>query len=153
MTEITYWHMQMHPDDNSKNFHKKACEIIENKRLIGLGSWEKGKDTIEKFSKKMKVNDVVAIKSGAKFIALVQVVGGSYEIQNDEEQATEWLIHRRPVRILDWEIDGKKIRECPQPRGTLNRCVDTNADTTKVIKEWHDAVINSFTQRGIGLTV
>ena len=31
----------------------------------------------------MKVNDIVAIKNGGKLIALVQVIGGAYEVNDD----------------------------------------------------------------------
>ena len=31
----------------------------------------------------MEVNDIVAIKNGGKLIALVQVIGGAYEVNDD----------------------------------------------------------------------
>jgi hypothetical protein len=49
---------------------------LEHKKIIGLGNWEDGKATIDLFRNDMSVNDVVAIKNGAKLIALVQVIGG-----------------------------------------------------------------------------
>ena len=42
----------------------------------------------------MKVNDIVAIKNGGKLIALVQVIGGAYEV-NDDESETDWIVFRR----------------------------------------------------------
>ena len=63
----------------------------------------------------MKVNDIVAIKNGGKLIALVQVIGGAYEV-NDDESETDWIVFRRPIRVLDWDIWGKTL---PQPRKTL----------------------------------
>ena len=51
----------------------------------------------------MKVNDIVAIKNGGKLIALVQVIGGAYEV-NDDESETDWIVFRRPIRVLDWDI-------------------------------------------------
>ena len=39
----------------------------------------------------MKVNDIVAIKNGGKLIALVQVIGGAYEV-NDDESETDWIV-------------------------------------------------------------
>ena len=47
----------------------------------------------------MKVNDIVAIKNGGKLIALVQVIGGAYEV-NDDESETDWIVFRRPIRVL-----------------------------------------------------
>ncbi len=34
---MTYWHIQLHPDD--KNFGKEK-DILEKKLLIGLGNWD-----------------------------------------------------------------------------------------------------------------
>ena len=109
----TYWHMQIHPDDTSfaeENVHS----ILEHKKIIGLGDWEAGKSTIDAFRNDMKVNDIVAVKNGGQLIALVQVVGGWYEVA-DEDPALGWIVNRRPIRVLDWELDGRTL---PQPRGT-----------------------------------
>ena len=57
-----------------------------------------------------------------------------------------WIKHRRPVRILDWELWGKTI---PQPRGTLIKCVSSEVETTKIIKEWHQKVDTVLRKRGI----
>ena len=34
-----YWHMQMHPDDQSFSV---LHSILENKKIIGLGKWAGG---------------------------------------------------------------------------------------------------------------
>jgi hypothetical protein len=99
-----YWHMQMHPDDQS--FSEVLHSILENKKIIGLGKWAGGQVEKEDFFNRMKVNDIVAIKNGGKLIALVQVIGGAYEV-NDDESETDWIVFRRPIRILDWDIWGK----------------------------------------------
>ena len=71
----TYWHMQMHPDDKSfAEVH--IYSILESKKIIGLGEWNDGESIISSFKNDVKVNDIVAIKNGAKLIALVQVIGG-----------------------------------------------------------------------------
>jgi len=143
----TYWHMQMHPDD--KSFAEEyVYSILEHKKIIGLGNWKKGEGIIEVFRNQMKVNDVVAIKNGAKLIALVQVIGGWYEVTSDPTDMG-WIENRRPIRVLDWELDDKKL---PQPQGTLNKCVN-NVDTTKIIKEWHSRVVKSFNKRKLDVSV
>ena len=98
----------------------------------------------------MKVNDIVAIKQGARLIALVQVIGGNYDVNDDSDLDTKWIIHIRPIRVLDWALTERTI---PQPRGTLSRCTDPNVETTKIIKEWHKQVEESFTKRKLDLTV
>ena len=135
-----YWHMQMHPDDQS--FSEVLHSILENKKIIGLGKWAGGQVEKEDFFNRMKVNDIVAIKNGGKLIALVQVIGGAYEV-NDDESETDWIVFRRPIRVLDWDIWGKTL---PQPRKTLVICSSENAETTKIIKEWHEKVNEVLTK-------
>lgn len=140
--------MQMHPDD--KGFADEYIySVLEHRRIIGLGTWKKGEDTINTFRNQMQVNDIVAIKNGGRLIALVQVTGGAYEVNNDTSDIG-WITNRRPIRILDWEIEAKTI---PQPRGTLARCASDDVDTTKVIKQWHEQVSTSLKKRGLPLYV
>jgi hypothetical protein len=158
MEQITYWHMQMHPNDKSyadKHIHS----ILENRKIIGLGDWEKGESTISVFNNEMKVNDIVAIKTGEKLIALVQIIGGAYkvEVEKDkdksvpcDEKIIDWIIYRRPIRILDWELWGRTI---PQRSGTLNKCVSKEVETTKIIKEWHERVVDVLNKRGLPIKV
>lgn len=145
---MTYWHMQMHPD-NISFAYEHVYSILEHKKIIGLGDWDSGRDVIANFQDEMKVNDVVAMKNGAKLIALVQVIGGAYRVENDETEI-KWIEHRRPIRLLDWELEEKTL---PQPRGTLEKCANENANTTKVIREWHGRVVNSFKKRNLTTSV
>lgn len=145
---MTYWHMQIHPND--KSFAEEhVYSILENKRIIGLGNWDEGQSVIETFQDEVKVNDIVAIKNGAKLIALVQVIGGAYHVDNDGSEIG-WIEYRRPIRILDWELEEKTL---PQPRGTLEKCVNQKAPTTQIIREWHERVIKSFMKRNLATTV
>lgn len=140
--------MQMHPDD--KSFAEEyVYSILQHKRIIGLGNWDEGQTVIAAFQDEMKVNDVVAIKSGAKLIALVQVIGGAYHVDNDGTEIG-WIEYRRPIRILDWELEEKTL---PQPRGTLIKCVNENAQTTQIISDWHARVEKSFKKRNLANNV
>ena len=141
-----YWHMQIHPSDlefGKDNVH----EILEKQQVIGLGGiedWPKGESYIRRFCDEMNVNDIVAIKNGGKLIALVQVIGGAYQVHDGD-----WMVNRRPIRILDWEIEEKDL---PHTRDTLVRCVNDVA-TTQVIKQWHERVVQSLLKRGMSVTV
>lgn len=148
MENIEYWHMQMFPTNESE-FAKEVPKILEHHKIIGLGKWDEKRNQIDNFIHKMKVNDIVAIKTGEKLIALVQVIGGVYEVPNDQSKLG-WIYYRRPIRILDWEIEDKTL---PQPRGTLNICANDDVKTTKIIKEWHKRVEKSLNKRSIPLTV
>lgn len=48
----------------------------------------------------MQVNDIVAIKNGKRLIALVQIIGGMYEVLDNNSEVS-WMIYRRPIRVLD----------------------------------------------------
>ncbi len=148
-----FWHMQIHPSDSMGEFAPNIPYILEHRCFIGLGDWEEHKGQIDAFNNGIEVNDIVAIRKGATFIALVQVIGGAYKIVNDDDQRTHWIKYRRPVRVLDWEIDGKDLRECPQPRGTLNRCASDDVQTTKVIKQWYEKVAKSLIARELPLSL
>lgn len=143
----TYWHMQMHPDDKSFA-DEHIYDILGNKKIIGLGQWDDGKSAISTFKYKMNVNDIVAIKTGSKLIALVQVIGGQYEVQNDNSEIG-WIVHRRPIRVLDWDLWGKTI---PQPRKTIEKCV-SEVNTTKIIRDWHERVVHLLKKRGLPISV
>lgn len=147
---MNYWHMQMHPSDQS--FAENIDWILEHRQFIGLGEWEGGQSEIETFKNKMQVNDIVAIKKGQNLIALVQVIGGAYFVprEAEEDERIKWIQNRRPVRVLDWAINGETL---PQPRGTINRCSSDDAETTKIIQEWHECVNRSLKKRQINLTV
>lgn len=143
----TYWHMQMHPDDKSFA-DEHIYNILENKKIIGLGEWSEGEAIISVFKNDVKVNDIVAIKNGAKLIALVQVIGGDYAVHDDNSEIG-WIEHRRPIRVLDWEIWDKTL---PQPRGTLVKCVN-DVETTRIIRDWHTRISVVLTKRGVATSV
>jgi len=145
---MTYWHMQMHPDDKSFG-EEYVHSILEHKKIIGLGNWDDGQAVISVFKDEMRVNDIVAIKNGAQLIALVQVIGGAYQVKDDDSEIG-WIEHRRPIRVLDWELENKTL---PQPRGTLERCVSNNAPTTQIIRDWHERVVKSFGKRKLATSV
>lgn len=137
----------MHPDDKSFA-DEHIYNILENKKIIGLGEWVEGEAIISAFKNDVKVNDIVAIKNGAKLIALVQVIGGDYAVHDDNSEIG-WIEHRRPIRVLDWEIWDKTL---PQPRGTLVKCVN-DVETTRIIRDWHTRISVVLTKRGVATSV
>ena len=52
----TYWHMQIHPDDQSFS-DENLYSILENKKIIGLGDWKEGQEVIAIFINKFSVHD------------------------------------------------------------------------------------------------
>ncbi|CAB3824374.1 pyruvate kinase [Achromobacter mucicolens] len=144
----TYWHMQMHPNER-EYADKNAYYILEHKKIIGMGCWPEGEDTISVFVDKMEVNDIVAIKTGRQLVALVQVIGGAYRVEDDTSEF-KWIKNRRPIRVLDWALNEETL---PHAQGTLNRCVRDDKTTTKIIKDWHERVVESFKKRQLDIFV
>ena len=50
----TYWHMQIHPDDQSFS-DENLYSILENKKIIGLGDWKEGQEVIAIFINKLDI--------------------------------------------------------------------------------------------------
>lgn len=152
MINVNYWHMQMYPTDELEDFGKYIEWILEHRKFIGLGEWESGDQQINTFKEDMNVNDIVAIKRGGKLVALVQIIGGAYFVkrENDSDDRTNWIENRRPIRVLDWAINGETL---PHSRGTLVRCASDEAETTKIIKDWHSRVNDSLERRDINISV
>lgn len=145
---IQFWHMQMFSWDNSQ-FADHIPSILEHQKFIGVGNREENTKYIEDFCHNANVNDVVALKQGGRLIALVQIIGGVYQVAESDDELG-WLVFRRPIRVLDWEIDERSIPHC---RGTFVKCASEDVETTKVIKEWYEKIKISFEQRNIPLTV
>lgn len=148
---MNFWHMQMHPS-NAPELSKNIDWILEHKKIIGLGQWQDGEEQINRFINDIQVNDIVALKRGQELIALVQVTGGAYtyKVTDDSDPEAAWIINRRPIRVLDWAIEPKTLK---QTRKTLNRCASEDAETTQTIKQWYEAVMKSFERRKVDLTV
>jgi len=146
---MNFWHMQMHPTGEME-FSENIDWILEHKKIIGLGQWEEGEKQINCFINDVQVNDIVALKRGKELIALVQVTGGAYKVTDDTNPDTDWIVNRRPIRVLDWAIEPKTLKDA---RATLKLCKDDDAGTTQTIKQWYEAVVKSFAKRRVDLTV
>lgn len=145
---MQYWHMQIHPNDRSFA-DEMVYSILEHKKIIGLGQWSDGESIINDFVSRMQVNDIVAIRTGQQLIALVQVIGGAYQVAEDDSEIG-WIVHRRPIRILDWMLEKT---EFSHSRGTLKICRSADAEATKTIKGWYGKVEKSLRKRGVPLRV
>jgi MoxR-like ATPase len=136
---MNYWHMQLHPDNKWEFPTEKILRILQEKSVIGLGKKD-SPEKIKQFTDEMSIGDIVAIKSGKTPIALVQVVGKSYEQPEDSrDEDFDWFPTRREIKVLD-VYSGKNEFEIPQVRGTLNKCNDLTVPTSKVIIEWYKSV-------------
>lgn len=127
--------MQMHQPNSPVEIEK---QILISRGVIGLNKWDTEQaGQQDAFQQKMVEGDIVAIKNGTQFVALVEVVGPYFESYEDKE--FDWLVRRRRVKILDWYSTelGLKV----SPRGTLTRCdQDGDAESTKSILKWYKLI-------------
>ena len=156
-----FWRIKMYPAGNTEWGEDHTPWILQNMRFIGMGSWDDGQDQIRSFIDIMKVGDIVGVVVKNKLLALVQVtdlakhinytrdLGKNYDyIPNEEDERLKWIIYRRPVRILDWNIAG--MPEITQERSTtLVRCDNKSAPSNVVIIDWFEHVKESFKARGL----
>jgi len=129
---MTYWHMQLHPDE--KNWGREK-ELLETKSLIGLGDWDKGEPQVSSFEKEMQVGDIVLIRYGSQPIALVEVESDMIDEGDDNHNKLAWFRYRRKVKVLDYASENS--HDFPQPRGTLQRLVNQNTPSYKYIENWY----------------
>ncbi|MCH6236668.1 AAA family ATPase [Cognataquiflexum rubidum] len=130
-----FWHMQMHQPNSPVEIEK---QILISRGVIGLNKWDTEQaGQQDAFEQKMVEGDIVAIKNGTQFVALVEVVGPYFESYEDKE--FDWLVRRRKVKILDWY--STELRLKVSPRGTLTRCdQDGDAESTKSILKWYKLI-------------
>ena len=163
---MNFWRMKMYPDGDTEWGEKHVPWILENKGFIGMGKWNTSQRKNDSFVKEMETGDIVAVMIYDRLLALVQVTapaieldskridypeGYGYRVVGESEQLA-WLVYRRPVRVLDWNIrkvpsDGNTIEAGLS--ATLVRCSDLNAPSNKVIVDWFNDVRDSFEKRGI----
>lgn len=147
---MNYWHLQMHPSDSSKFNQEKLIQILQEKKVVGMGeSWKnKNGDLVSDpthFKNDMKVDDVILIRDGSRPIALVQVKGNWY-IENNINKELDWFRLRRPIKLLKIYDNSDKglLRKILsqyninniQSSGTLTPCNGSNG-TNQFIKKWH----------------
>jgi len=140
---MNFWHMQLHEDNINWQREK---EVLEKVGYIGMGVWTETNPSNPQqtnFEHTMKIGDIVAIRRGAKWIALTRVLD-KYELLNDD-QTTElgWFKRRRQVEVLDWyQPDIYSVEKCGNHQPTLSICASSTADTTINIKKWYEKVMS-----------
>lgn len=129
---MTYWHMQLHPNDLE---WKREKELLETKNLIGLGLTDS--EQAYKDFQLMKKDDIVLIKHGANPIALVKVKDDQVEdIGKNDFSRIDWFKYRRKIEVLDYAIN-HRFDNFPQPRGTLQKSITPSSVTYRYINNWY----------------
>lgn len=138
---MNFWHIQLHPNDRDAFPTDKVERILRETSYIGLGEWKEGTDQIRKFRNDMEEKDIVVVRSGKTPIALVEVVGKA-EIKKDPDPNLDWFENRRKIKILDFYSDEYNF-SIPRAQGTLAICSNPEAETTKIILNWYNKIIQN----------
>ena len=134
---MMYWHMQLHPNDKSFNREK---EILEQKKVIGLGEWLEGSAQMHQFRSEMKIGDIVLVRLGEKPIALVRVTG-EFEKTKKVDKNLDWFHIRRNIEVI--EFVKKQNEDFPSIRGTLKKSINRYTPTYQYINNLYNKVVQS----------
>jgi 5-methylcytosine-specific restriction protein B len=138
---MNYWHMQLHPNNSKDVNQEEVLKIINNKKIIGLGSaWENDRGQPQKFSDEMKVGDVVLIRSDGP-LALVKVIGNC----EDNEDKDVWFDLKRDIKVIssDSELFKRKFREEFNSNWNDSMYLPTTLETannSKFVTFWHKTI-------------
>lgn len=141
---MNFWHMQLHPDDQSEITRQDALEIIEKRKMIGMGrSWENDRGQPQKFSSEMKKGDVVLIRSEGP-LALVEVTSDCFNNEDD----SIWFKLVRNVRLIStkghyFKEHYKKEKGSNWNEGLYLPTTLETANQSKFIAFWFNSIINS----------
>lgn len=162
---MNYWHLQMHPSNRGKFNKEKLIQILQEKKVIGMGEAWKNRNDEEVpdptyFKRDMKENDVVLVRNGIKPVALVQV-SGTWYIENNTDEDLDWFRLRRPIKLLkvfedtDEELMANVLYQYGKSQiqgpGTLTICDGNNA-TNQFIETWYLQVQKQLVMDNINLS-
>ena len=137
---MTFWHIQLHPDAISSWPPEKIKKILKETSYIGMGDeWDERQ--IKQFCDELKIGHIVAVRSGAIPIALVEVIGEKEDQPNPNEDL-DWFPLRRKIRILDFYKPDYNFHIL-KVTGTFSICANPNAKTSKVIISWFNRIIKT----------
>jgi len=159
---MAYWHMQIHPNDTDveqineeeNEYWEREEELLEEKKLIGLGSVNK--EEIKNFRKNLKINDIVLIRDRATPIALVEVDGEFEDGFRNDLTNLDWFRYRRKIKVLDifnktkLDIADKPLNDFPISEGILTLA---NNEAEKYIINWHKSLFPELYQTNDSLKI
>src|SRR5690554_5304913 len=115
---MNFWHIQLHKDLKSRFSLAQFREILEEKKIIGLGHpWKnKGGKFVpdsDRFEDEMGIDDNVMVRDGKTPVALVKVIRDAYdEAESDPE--LDWLPVRRKIQVLEFYEDRPELKSLLQ---------------------------------------
>ena len=140
---MNYWHIQLHPSDQSQVNREDAYNILNNKNVIGMGEdWENDRGQPDKFRNGLKNGDIVLVRSEGP-LAIVKVVGDC--IKNSDSDL--WFSISREIEVISFESDEYKSKFKTEfgTSWNLGMYLPTTfeiANDSSFIKYWYHNIIN-----------
>lgn len=127
------WSMQLHPNNMAEFPTNRITDILNRRQLVGVGG--DNRDS-QRFQNDAQIGDIVLIRNGAEFIALVQLTSRAYENPNQDDDC--WF---------DWVRDVKVIADSPQKYAARFKALCGNEPTEGLrvrgtfTRIWNDNVL------------
>jgi hypothetical protein len=138
MSKMTFWHIQMHPDDPSLK-PEKISDILVKTSLIGL-NFDKDTPVYNHFRNTMKPGDIVLVRQGHTPVALVEVTGEWQFLPWSKcNEDLDWFRMRRKVRVLEYASPSRLNDKFPKVMGTLERLVGNTA-SRRYVESWYHSL-------------
>tara|TARA_R110002020_G_scaffold36695_2_gene110433 strand:- start:3603 stop:5483 length:1881 start_codon:yes stop_codon:yes gene_type:complete len=132
---MNFWHIQLHPNNQSEFPREKVERILKETHYIGMGQWEDGWVYIDQFTNVMKPGDIVLVRSKGP-LALVEVIGLPEKTSNPNLDF-DWFENRRLIKVLQFFDDKVKEQIGKKVDGTFNPVTFASANTSEFIKKWY----------------
>lgn len=130
-----FWHIQLHPNNQSEFPRDKVRRILEKTQYIGMGEWDEGKVYIDQFTNVMKTGDIVLVRSKGP-LAIVEVIGEPERTPNSNDEF-DWFENRRLVKVLQFFDEAVKDQIGKKVDGTFNPVTFASANSSEFIKKWY----------------
>ncbi len=153
---MTFWHIQLHKDLKSRFSLAQFREILQEKKVIGLGHpWRNKRGEFvpdsARFQNEMEIGDIVMVRDGKTPIALVKVISDAYE-EVKPDAKLDWFPVRRRIEVLEFYVDRPELKDLLQrillegnrkhiqATGTLTKGSDLTKVTNRFIQLWWEGV-------------
>ncbi|REG92157.1 AAA family ATPase [Algoriphagus antarcticus] len=139
-----FWHIQLHPNNQSEFPPEKVKKILEDTNCIGMDEWADGWVYLNQFRTILKIGDIVLVRSKGP-LALVEVIGEAEQTPNPDLKF-DWFENRRKIKVLQFfdsqvqEKIGRKVN------GIFPTVTFASANTSEFIQKWYSLYTNTHMQ-------
>ncbi len=147
---MTYWHMQLHPNDLEWRREEELIGNIGDSAYIGVGDGLTEIDfEVIRFKKSISIGDIILIRRQKTIIALVEVVVDFEDRIDNDLSNLDWFRYRREVKVLDINKENCEIEYFDSDK-FLSKA-QKGKKPYQYILDWHKRISPSFYRNQKGL--